>query len=124
MSFASFVSQSKLPSAVRVRVTTMNNPAILDQAYKSTTAEQHATASNIDGWTTIAPPPVLPGDDDYNEGLEDTVQTFSGSVNLSKSMEKYQNSGKIVEILRIDKKKSLTRKVWFANKMSVFNNVL
>ena len=106
MSFASFVSQSKLPSAVRVRVASMNDPAILDQAYKSTTTEQHLTASNIDGWTTIAPPPPLC--DDNDNASQDVVQTFSGSVNLSESMVKYKDPGKIVEILTIDKNKSIT----------------
>ena len=106
MSFASFISQSKLPSAVRVRVASTNDPAILDQAYKSTTGEQPITSSNVDGWTSIPPPPVLSDDDDST--LKDVVQSFSGSASLAKSMEKYQDSGKIVEVLTIDKKNSIT----------------
>ena len=116
MSFASFVSQSKLPSAVRVRVASMSDPDILDQAYKSTTAEHHATPSNIDGWTSIAPPPVFSYSTDGDDGnKENMVQTFNGPVNSSKSMEKYNDSGKTVEVLHIDKNKSITGKGLFTH---------
>jgi len=109
MSFASFVSQSKLPSAVRVRVASMSDPDILDQAYKSTTADHHASPSNIDGWTSIAPPPVFSYSNDGDDGnKEDMVQTFNGPVNSSKLMGKYHDSGKAVEVLHINKNKSIT----------------
>ncbi|XP_065060168.1 uncharacterized protein LOC135687522 isoform X2 [Rhopilema esculentum] len=107
MSFASFISQSKLPSAVRVRVASTNNPAILDEAYKSTTAanEPPISASNVDGWTSIPPPPLL-SDDESTIG--DTVQKFNETSAMSKSIDKYHNPGKIVEFLMIDKQKSFT----------------
>ena len=105
MSFASFVSQSKLPSAIRVRVASASDPAILDQAYKSTTAEQPIGASNVDGWTSVPPPPLLPDDDDST--LNDVVQTFSESASLSKLIEKYQDTRRTIEVLTIDKKKSI-----------------
>ena len=107
MSFASFISQSKLPSAVRVRVASTNNPAILDEAYKSTAAanEPPISASNLDGWTSIPPPPLLSDDEGT---LEDSVQKFNETSAMSKSMDKYHNPGKIVEFLMIDKQKSFT----------------
>lgn len=118
MSFASFISQSKLPSAVRVRLTSSMDPDILDQAYKSTTGEQPLTASNIDGWTSVPPPPVLSDDDDST--LKDAVQTFNESSSLSKSMTKYQDSRKIVEVLTIDKKKSVSGMSFFTHLSNVY----
>ena len=108
MSFASFISQSKLPSAVRVRLASTNDPAILDEAYKATAAisnEGPEPPSNQDGWTSIPPPPVL-SDDELSP--YDLVQSFSGTKSFLKSYERCQDGGKLVERLFIDKQTSLT----------------
>lgn len=106
MSFASFISQSKLPSAVRVRFASTNDPAILDEAYRAATSnEGPGTPSNQDGWTSIPPPPIL-SDDELSP--YDFVQSFNGAKSLSKSYETYQDGGKLVERLFIDKQTSIT----------------
>ena len=97
MSFGSFVSQSQLPTAVRVRMPPSANPALMDEAYRATTSPLSST--NADGWTATPPPPATFSSDDL-ASPDDLVQNFS---NISKSVEKSREAGKIVEWLTIDK---------------------
>ncbi len=102
MSFASFVSQSKLPSAVRVRLPSSAKPSQLDEAYRATTSPLSA-----DGWTATPPPPPTFSSDDF-ASPDDLVQSFGGGAKISKSAEKSKESGNLVEWLMIDKEASST----------------
>eukprot|EP00794_Sanderia_malayensis_P009948 gene9948-10968_t len=102
MSFASFVSKSKLPSAVRVRLHNNANPAQLDEAYKATSGPL-----SPDGWTaTPPPPPTFASEELASPG--DLVQSFSRASKTKTTFEKYGQTGKFIECLKIDKQASST----------------
>ena len=105
-SFASFISHSQLPSAVRVRLPPSVSPAVMDEAYRQTTAPL-AVTPNPDGWTHTHTPGYAGSEITSPDNL---VSNFTRPID-SETVRKYQEMGGIIESLTLDKRTSGNRTV-------------